>query len=126
MTYNGLKAYLRELEKRDFNVEVKIFDRKGDYQNFISDYGLYESQWEIVRGINKTEGHVRTYFESNYKTTRKVVEDLLIEGIIEKSYNNKIRKGEEDDLQMAKTLLDIKSKIIELAGRREEINNYDE
>lgn len=126
VTYNGLKAYLRELEKRDFNVEVKIFDRKGDYQNFISDYGLYESQWEIVRGINKTEGHVRTYFESNYKTTRKVVEDLLIEGIIEKSYNNKIRKGEEDDLQMAKTLLDIKSKIIELAGRREEINNYDE
>ena len=36
ITYNGLKAYLRELEKKDFNVSVKIFDRKGDYQSFIS------------------------------------------------------------------------------------------
>lgn len=126
VTYNGLKAYLRDLEKRDFGVEVKIFDRKGDYQNFISNYGLYESQWEIVRGINRTEGHVRTYFESNYKTTRKVIEDLLIEEIIEKSYNNRIRRGEEDDSQMAKTLLDIKDKLIELAKRREDINVYDE
>lgn len=125
ITYNGLKSYLRDLEKRDFGVEVRIFDRKGDYQNFISNYGLYESQWEIVRGINKTEGHVRTYFENSYKTTRKVIEDLLIEGIIEKSYNNRIRKGEEDDSQMAKTLLDIKDKLIDLAKRREEINNYD-
>lgn len=126
VTYNGLKAYLRDLEKRDFGVEVRIFDRKGDYQNFISNYGLYESQWEIVRGINRTEGHVRTYFESNYKTTRKVIEDLLIEGIIEKSYNNRIRRGEEDDSQMAKTLLDIKDKLIELAKRRESISVYDE
>ena len=90
ITYNGLKEYLRNLEKDDFNVSVKIFDRKGDYQNFLSHYGIYESQWEIIRGINKTEGHVRTYFESNYRTSRKVVEDLLIEEIIEKSFNNKL------------------------------------
>ena len=73
ITYLGLKNYLRDLEKKDFSLEVKIFDRKGDYQRFISEYGIYESEWEIIRGINKTEGHVRTYFESNYKTTRKVV-----------------------------------------------------
>ena len=128
ITYNGLKSYLRDLERRDFGVEVKIFDRKGDYQNFISNYGLYESQWEIVRGINKTEGHVRTYFENNYKTTRKVVEDLLIEEIIEKSYNNRIRKDSDfnDDEEMAKTLLDIKDKLIELSKRKGEINRYDE
>lgn len=128
ITYNGLKSYLRDLEKRDFGVEVRIFDRKGDYQNFISNYGLYESQWEIVRGINKTEGHVRTYFENNYKTTRKVVEDLLIEEIIEKSYNNRIRKDSEsgDDEEMAKTLLDIKDKLIELSKRKGEMSRYDE
>ena len=84
ITYLGLRSYLQELEKKDFHVEVKIFDRKGDYQRFISQYGLFESEWEIIRGINKTEGHVRTYFETNYRTTRKVVEDLLIEEIIEK------------------------------------------
>ena len=55
ITYNGLKAYLRELEKGGYKYVVKIFDRKGDYQSFISNYGIYESAWEIVRGINKTE-----------------------------------------------------------------------
>lgn len=125
ITYNGLKSYLRDLEKKDFGVKVHIFERKGDYQSFINDYGIYESHWEIVRGINKTEGHVRTYFENNYKTTRKVVEDLLIEEIIEKSYNNRIRGGNSDD-EMAKTLLDIKDKLLELAKRREEISCYEE
>lgn len=124
ITYNGLKAYLRDLERKDFGVEVKIFERKGDYQNFINDYGIYESHWEIIRGINKTEGHVRTYFESNYKTTRKVIEDLLVEEIIEKSYNNRIR-GENSDDEMAKTLLDIKDKLLELAKRHEDIASYD-
>ena len=78
VTFNGLKAYLRDVTKEDKGIEVHIFDRKGDYQSFISRYGIYESAWEIVRGINKTEGHVRTYFETNYRTSRKVVEDLLI------------------------------------------------
>lgn len=126
ITYNGLKSYLRDLEKKDYGVEVRIFERKGDYQNFISEYGLHESQWEIIRGINKTEGHVRTYFETNYKTTRKVIEDLLIEGIIEKSYNNRIRKGNEDDSQMAKTLFDMKEKLTELSKRKTDIDKYDE
>lgn len=124
ITYNGLKSYLRELEKRDLGVQVKIFERKGDYQSFISDYGIYESHWEIIRGINKTEGHVRTYFENSYKTTRKVVEDLLIEEIVEKSYNNRIRGGSGDD-GMAKTLLDIKDKLLELARRRENMESYE-
>ena len=123
ITYNGLKEYLRNLEKDDFNVSVKIFDRKGDYQNFLSHYGIYESQWEIIRGINKTEGHVRTYFESNYRTSRKVVEDLLIEEIIEKSFNNKLGVT-DDEGQMARTLLDIKDKLLELSKKNSQIGNY--
>ena len=124
ITYNGLKSYLRDLEKKDHGVEVYIFERKGDYQSFISQYGLFESEWEIIRGINKTEGHVRTYFENNYRTGRKVVEDLLIEEIIQKSFNNQIGNNADED-SMAKTLLDIKDKIVELSRRKEEINTFD-
>lgn len=124
ITYTGLKNYLKDIQKSDYNLEVHIFERKGDYQNFISNYGLYESHWEIIRGINKTEGHVRTYFESNYKTTRKVVEDLLIEGIIQKSFKNKYNSKDEEDI-MAKTLLDIKDKLLELSKKKEDIQNYD-
>src|SRR5574344_1485713 len=106
ITYTGLKTYLKELEKKDYSLAVKIVEKKGDYQRFIADYGLYESEWEIIRGINKTEGHVRTYFETNYKTTRKVVEDLLIEEIIQKSFKNRT-VSEDADETMAKTLMDI-------------------
>lgn len=124
ITYNGLKTYLRELEKNDFNVSVRIFDRKGDYQNFISQYGIFESAWEIVRGINKTEGHVRTYFETNYRTSRKVVEDLLIEEIIQKSFNNRLAV-DNDEGRMAQTLMDIKDKLMELSKKHAQINAYD-
>ena len=124
ITYNGLKNYLRELEKRDLSLKVYIFERKGEYQRFIADYGIYESEWEIIRGINKTEGHVRTYFESNYKTTRKVVEDLLIEEIIQKSFNSKTYSEDREDA-MAKTLVEIKDKLVSLLKAKEDINNYD-
>ena len=124
ITFNGLKNYLKELGHRDMSLEVRIFDKKGEYQRFISGYGLHESHWEIIRGINKTEGHVRTYFETNYRTTRKVVEDLLIEEIIEKAFATKTgRNGEEDT--MAETLLDIKDKLNVLAQRKRDITNYD-
>ena len=124
ITYNGLKNYLRELEKTDLSLKIEIFERKGEYQRFIADYGIYESEWEIIRGINKTEGHVRTYFETNYKTTRKVVEDLLIEEIIQKSFNQKTFGEGREDI-MAKTLIDIKDKLVELLKAREDIHNYD-
>ncbi len=124
ITYSGLKNYLKDLARKNYNLKVFVFERKGEYQRFISKYGLFESQWEIIRGINKTEGHVRTYFETHYKTTRKVVEDLLIEEIIEKAF---LVKTEQNDVNedMAKTLLDIKDKLVELSKKKSEIANFD-
>ena len=124
ITYTGLKNYLKDLSHKNLNIRVHVFERKGEYQRFISKYGLYESQWEIIRGINKTEGHVRTYFETHYKTTRKVVEDLLIEEIIEKAF---LVKTEQNDVNedMAKTLLDIKDKLVELSKKKSDIANFD-
>ena len=121
VTYTGLKSYLKDLGRKDMSLDVHIFDRKGEYQRFISQYGLYESHWEILRGINKTEGHVRTYFETRYRTTRKVVEDLLIEEIIQRAF----LQGANQDTDMADTLVQIKDKLAELAERKEEIGYYD-
>lgn len=123
ITYQGLKNYLRDIGKKDYNIEVHIFDGKGEYQRFVSQYGIYESEWELIRGINKTEGHVRTFFETHYRTTRKVVEDLFIEEIIEKSYKTKWE--DEDGENIAKTLLDIKDKLVELARKKGEIEHFD-
>lgn len=126
VTYNGLKKQLRALQSdNSFVVVSDIFEnKKGEYQRFISEHGLYESEWEIIRGINKTEGHVRTYFEQNYRTSRKVVEDLLIEKIIQKAFMAKTNKENEEE-DMAKTLLDIKDKILELSKKKSEISKFD-
>lgn len=123
ITYSGLRRYLKELE-RDNSLIVRVFDRKGEYQSFIADYGIYESEWEIIRGINKTEGHVRTYFESNYKTTRKVVEDLLIEEILGTSFRRKAGKEDTEDT-MSQTLLDMKDKLVDLAKQKDAMRSFD-
>ncbi len=142
ITYPGLKTYLRNLGRKDYQLQVYVFERKGEYQRFISQYGLYESEWEIIRGINKTEGHVRTYFESRYRTTRKVVEDLLIEEIIQKAFAMRTaqRTSEVSDSAspeqagnsdsgdtalMADTLYQIKDQLSELTRRKEEMHHYD-
>ncbi len=125
ITFQGLRTYLKDLEHRDMSLKVRVFDRKGEYQRFISDYGIHESQWEIIRGINKTEGHVRTYFENNYKTTRKVVEDLLIEEIIEKAFLVKTERDEDGSESMAKMLMDIKEQLTVLAKKKKDIAGYD-
>jgi hypothetical protein len=126
VTYNGLKKQLRTLQSdNSFVVASDVFEnRKGEYQRFISDHGLFESEWEIIRGINKTEGHVRGYFEQNYRTSRKIVEDLLIEKIIQKAFMAKTSKVDDEE-EMAKNLLDIKDKIIELSKKKSEISKFD-
>lgn len=123
ITYSGLRRYLKELE-HDNSLVVRIFDRKGEYQSFLTEYGIYESEWEIIRGINKTEGHVRTYFETNYKTTRKVVEDLLIEEILGTSIRRKAGRDEGED-SMSQTLLDMKDKLVDLAKQKDAVRSFD-
>ncbi len=121
VTYTGLRSYLRELGRRDMRLEVKIFERKGEYQRYIRNFGLYESHWEILRGINRTEGHVRTWFETHYRTTRKVIEDLLIEDIIAPTYSANSGEGGN----MADTLLAIREQLVELSKRKEQMRYYD-
>ena len=125
ISYKALRNYLHELARNDKNMLVQVFDRKGEYQRFIADYGLYESQWEIIRGINKTEGHVRTYFESNYKTTRRVIEDLLIEEIIEKAYQTKTRRETDKTDSTVSLLMTIQDELRELAEKKKGIELYD-
>ena len=125
ITYQALKNYLHDLSRRENMLKVFVFDRKGEYQRFISRYGIIESQWEIVRGINKTEGHVRTYFETNYRTTRKVVEDLLIEEIIEKAYMTKTGQEEQREDSAAALLMNIREQLRVLAEKKKDIRTYD-
>ncbi len=125
ISYKALRNYLHDLARNDKNMIVQVFDRKGEYQRFIAQYGLYESHWEIIRGINKTEGHVRTYFESNYKTTRRVIEDLLIEEIIEKAYQTKTERESDKTESTVSLLMTIQEELKSLAEKKKGIQLYD-
>ena len=125
ISYKALKNYLHDLSRNDKNMLVYVFDRKGEYQKFIAEYGLYESHWEIIRGINKTEGHVRTYFETNYKTTRRVIEDLLIEEIIEKAYVTKTSRETGKTESTARLLMTIQDELKTLSEKKKDIRVYD-
>ncbi len=125
ITYKGLKNYLLDLARNDKNIIVKVFDRKGEYQRFIAGYGLYESQWELIRGINRTEGHVRTYFETNFRTTRKIIEDLLIEEIIEKAYQVKTETEAATAGSTAGLLMTIQEELKTLAEKKKRAAEYD-
>jgi hypothetical protein len=122
--YNGLKKKLRMLKDMDLlDCRVTLFDTNDAYKSFLSKFGIYESHWNIIRGINVSEGRVRTYIEENYRTTRKLVDKLLIEEIIEKANNMKRDKKEgEDDL--SKSLMDIESKMLELSKKKKDIDTY--
>lgn len=126
ISFKGLKELLKGLQSEsNRKLKVRLFENsKSEYQRYIAGYGLYESQWNIIRGINKTEGHVRTYFETNYRTSRKVVEDLLIEEIIQKAYNLKTGK-EKDTEELAQTLLEIREQLVELSEKKQKIADYD-
>ena len=125
ITYKGLKNYLLDLARNDKNIIVRVFDRKGEYQRFIAGYGLYESQWELIRGINRTEGHVRTYFETNFRTTRKIIEDLLIEEIIEKAYAVKTETEAGSAGNTAGLLMTIQEELKTLAEKKKRAAEYD-
>lgn len=122
--FNGLKKKLRMLKDMDLlDSRVTLFDTNDAYKSFLAKFGIYESHWNIIRGINVSEGRVRTYIEENYRTTRKLVDKLLIEEIIEKANSMKRDKKEgEDDL--AKSLMDIESKMLELSKKKKDIDAF--
>lgn len=122
--YNGLKKKLKMLKDMDLlDCRVTLFETNDAYKSFLAKFGIYESHWNIIRGINVSEGRVRTYIEENYRTTRKLVDKLLIEEIIEKANGMKKDKQEGEDY-LAKSLMDIESKMVELSKKKKDIDTY--
>lgn len=122
VNYSGLRKKLRQLQ--DLNLldsRVTMFETNDEYKKFLSTFGIYESHWNIIRGINVSEGRVRTYIEENYKTTRKLVDKLLIEEIIEKA--NSLKSGNYDE-DLGKALLDIEEKLTEFSKKKKDIDKY--
>ena len=78
MSYSDTHSMLKSLEKnKPQYCEIHVFNRKGEYMEFLKRLGIIETELEIIRKINENENKLDTYFKQ-YDTSRKLFQDLLI------------------------------------------------
>lgn len=59
---------------------IRVTDKKWEYQEWLKTYYLLESEWSLIKDINKRENHLKTHF-GNYKSSRALIEGLLIDTV---------------------------------------------
>jgi chromosome segregation ATPase/uncharacterized membrane protein len=75
--YAKTHAMLRE---KASEYAIRITEKKWEYLEWLKAYYLLESEWGLIKDINKRENHLKTYFGS-YKSSRALIEGLLIDTI---------------------------------------------
>lgn len=64
----------------EFN--IRVTDKKRQYQEWLKTYYLLESEWDLIKSINRRENNLKVHF-GNFKTSRALLEELLISTIEE-------------------------------------------
>lgn len=64
----------------EFN--IRVTDNKRQYQEWLKTYYLLESEWDLIKSINRRENNLKVHF-GNFKTSRALMEELLISTIEE-------------------------------------------
>lgn len=75
--YAETHAMLRE---KASEYAIRVTEKKWEYLEWLKAYYLLESEWGLIKDINKRENHLKTYF-GNYKSSRALIEGLLIDTI---------------------------------------------
>ncbi|MFA4850152.1 MAG: hypothetical protein WC626_10555 [Methanoregula sp.] len=73
---------LSMMKEKSAEYDIRITEKRREYQDWLKEYCLLESEWNLIREINKGENHLKPHF-ANYKTSRNLVEGLLIKTIEE-------------------------------------------
>ncbi|MGM0508057.1 MAG: hypothetical protein ACQERZ_02705 [Fusobacteriota bacterium] len=72
---------------------IHIFDRIGDYQNYLKQYRILSEEWENIKQTNSSEGGVDEFF-SKSRNSVQLVENLLIKSVEKMMFKDKDRKKE--------------------------------
>lgn len=121
--YDELRSDLKRLTQK--NIPAGIFDKKGEYMDFLGSHNLIGTEWKIIREINSGENSIEKYFREN-KTSRRLIENLLIP-IINDTENGSGRSGKLNDdknEQLADTLIEIRESLAKLMKDREHLGEY--
>ena len=73
---------LSMLKEKSSEYDIRITEKRREYQEWLKVYCLLESEWNLIREINKGENHLKPHF-ANYKTSRTLIDGLLIKTIEE-------------------------------------------
>lgn len=128
MSYSDTHSMLKTLEKnKPPYCEVCIFNRKGEYMEFLKKLGIIETELEIIRRINENENKLDTYFKQ-YDTSRKLFKDLLIPTtsscLKDKSHIQGIQNPEVNSDNIAKSIFQFRDKISALKEWQNRLEDY--
>ena len=99
--YSETKKMLREKAKAGY--DIWIAETRQQYLERLKDYYLIESEWELIKLINRQESFLKTHFHS-FRDSRAFVENLLIKMIdrcLQDRRRLKFHGGDEDPVERA-------------------------
>jgi len=99
--YSETKKMLREKAKAGY--DIWIAETRRQYLERLKDYYLIESEWELIKLINRQESYLKTHFHS-FRDSRAFIEDLLIKTIdrcLQDRRRLKFHGGDEDPVEKA-------------------------
>ena len=102
--YTEYKKNLRNLD----GVRVRIFDTISEHKEALPLYNIFPEEWDSISEINGEEGGVDKFFEKA-KTTKKLIEKLLIPNVENAIFGSDSNKDEIKNIFRGyqKNLLDI-------------------
>lgn len=118
-SYDKLRQLLNNLKKE--GIPVEIFDSKKEYMKHIEYYGIIAAEWKLIGEINVSENYIEKYFKEN-KTSRKLIENFLIKIIDDVNIQN----GQENENQLADTLIELKDNLMEFRKQSDRKNEWEQ
>ncbi len=120
LEYQRLEEFIDQ-NRADFIKYSKtaVSSLNSEYYQYLSSHGIYRSEWEIMKNINRSEGGLEKYF-SQAKDNKALFDQLIIPAVSESiSYYNEREKNSllnifVDNVKIARNLP-------ELLSRREDL-----
>jgi len=120
LNYDDLWGFLQE-NKYYFRTFSKnsVRSLNSDYYQYLASHGIYRSEWDIMRTINRSEGGLEKYF-SQARDNQELFDKLIIPAVSE-SINNRDESEEKSLLNIFVNNIKIAKNLPELISRSDDI-----
>jgi len=115
------------LKDKGIGYDIRITEKRREYQEWLKSFYLLESEWDLIKQINKRENHLKPHF-ANYKTSRTLVEGLLIrtiEDCLKDRQHLNYENNVEESSSIAEALFKSQESLKKLQEEQELLVNYD-